>query len=154
MIVRIQGIPVPYDRNPQEELNRAVSQKLGKEASRLIGLSVVRRSIDARQRPVKLIFSVDVALRDGPALTIPGAIEPSAPIPMAVHPGRTPLPMPPLIVGGGPAGLFAALLLAEHGFCPILVDRGGNVQQRVEATRQFIRARDPDPQNNVLFGLG
>ena len=60
----------------------------------------------------------------------------------------------PLVVGSGPAGLFAAMLLAERGYRPLLIERGGNVAERVAATDAFKKNRTLDPQTNIQFGAG
>src|SRR5665647_2894154 len=60
----------------------------------------------------------------------------------------------PVIVGAGPAGLFAALLLAENGYAPILLERGGPIEDRVKAVEQFWQTGILDPQSNVQFGEG
>ncbi|MCP4200187.1 MAG: NAD(P)-binding protein [Proteobacteria bacterium] len=154
MKLRLHGLNIDYDQDPQTELARIVSGKFGKYASKIDSFSVVRRSVDARKRPVKLSYSVDVVLRDGQEVPIPGATEPKTPVPLRVQPGGSPLSLPPVIVGGGPAGLFAAYLLAEHGYSPVLLERGGDVRKRIGKLHLFDSERTPDPECNALFGLG
>ena len=60
----------------------------------------------------------------------------------------------PLVVGCGPAGMFCALALAEHGYRPILIDRGGNVESRTAAYSKFCSSRILDTENNIQFGAG
>ncbi len=60
----------------------------------------------------------------------------------------------PLIVGGGPAGMFCALVLAEYGYKPILIDRGGSVTERAAAYERFCRDGLLDTENNIQFGAG
>ena len=60
----------------------------------------------------------------------------------------------PLVVGMGPCGLFCALLLAENGYCPIVVDRGGDVDDRVERVAEFYREKRLDASTNIQFGAG
>ncbi|HUT76954.1 MAG TPA: FAD-dependent monooxygenase [Polyangia bacterium] len=115
--------------------------------------TVVRRSVDARREPVSFVFSLDVEL-DGP---LPLSSNLAAPAPEEsprLEPGLMPLSEPPLVVGAGPAGLFAGLLLAEHGYRPLILERGGTVAERTSALERFARDRKPDPECNALFGLG
>jgi uncharacterized FAD-dependent dehydrogenase len=61
---------------------------------------------------------------------------------------------PPLVVGMGPAGLFAALLLAEQGYCPVIIDRGDDVDTRTAAVARFREAGVLDTESNIQFGAG
>ncbi len=154
-LIRLLGIEIRYDADPEKELLREVQKRLGRCASSMIEYRVSRRSIDARRRPVRLIYSVDVLFKEGEDLSsIKDAREAPKKEPLRTTPGTTPLSSPPVVVGAGPSGLFAALFLAEHGYRPLLIDRGGDTAARVEALRAFSSTRTPDPECNALFGLG
>jgi uncharacterized FAD-dependent dehydrogenase len=154
-LIRLFGIEIRYDADQDASLAREIRKRLGNFASSMIEYRVSRRSIDARQRPVKLIYSADVLLKDGLDIS---SIKDARPAPikemLRSTPGTVPLSSPPVVVGAGPAGLFAALFLAEHGLRPLLIDRGGDTAARVEALRAFSKTRTPDPECNALFGLG
>jgi len=154
MILRLHGISVPYDAEPRAAVERAARDRLAGAADRLVSFRIARRSIDARRAPVKLVLSADVELSGEGRLAIEGAVAPPAPVPLRVTPGTEPLPDRPVVVGAGPAGLFGALLLAEHGYQPLLVDRGGDIGERRASMRRFGETRQPDPECNALFGLG
>lgn len=121
--------------------------------------SVFRRSIDARKRPdIYFVYSV-LAEGDFPCIDS----ERLARADMSfINPltrpeiilGDSPLSAPPVIVGAGPCGLFAALLLAESGYCPIILERGGSVAERQAAVSRFNLTHVLDTETNIQFGAG
>lgn len=120
-----------------------------------IELSIYKRSIDARDKnDILLVYSVlatsplDIIPRDGSPLKILD----SADLDPAI--GSEPLCDRPLIVGMGPAGMFCALLLAERGYRPIIIDRGDDVKRRSEALERFVKEGVLDLDSNVQFGAG
>ncbi len=121
---------------------------------------VYKRSIDARRRgDIRFVCSVLASAND--RLT---AKEVEKLIALGFRPHDDSLPKltfgaeklvgRPLVVGGGPAGMFCALMLAEHGFRPILIDRGGSVAERAAAYERFCRDGVLDTENNIQFGAG
>ncbi|MBE6537041.1 MAG: hypothetical protein E7673_03710 [Ruminococcaceae bacterium] len=120
--------------------------------------SVYRRSIDARKRDdIKFVYSVLVRAKfsalSQSKLEKAGATEDKASMP-AVELGDEPLTERPVIVGSGPCGLFCALLLAENGYRPIVLERGGNVAERMEEIEKFKKTRVLNTETNIQFGAG
>jgi len=124
--------------------------------------AIVRRAVDARADPVRLMYNVELSL-DSVQLERRiarrlhradiAAIAPQPPLRPAI--GTQPTPDRPIVIGFGPAGMFAALLLAEHGYRPIVLERGQPIRQRhVDVLKRFWRKRDFDPESNLLFGEG
>ncbi len=120
---------------------------------------VVKRSVDARKRG-NIVFSNAVRLE---LLVDEQAFARSQNSPQvqykpqrgfALTPGKEKLSHPPVIAGFGPAGMFAALLLARYGYAPIVLERGADVDTRVAAVEAFWKSGRLDPATNVQFGEG
>jgi uncharacterized FAD-dependent dehydrogenase len=154
MTLRIHGIAVGLDQDPDQVLPGAVLDRLGVRGDQLRSWRIARRSVDARHRRVQHVYSVDVELADEGAIPPELAAAPEATRELLADAGREPLPHPPVVVGAGPAGLFAGLLLARNGYRPVVVDRGGTVNERRARAKRFAASRDLDPECNALFGLG
>jgi len=144
----------------EDRLRGRVSDLLGVPSGEILSLRVVRRSLDARRtRPPRFVYVVDVCLADekrvlekaGDGLKI-RRMEESAEEPFA---GGKPAPdKRPVVVGSGPAGLFAALTLALNGVPVLLLERGRPVQERVADAASFWREGILNRESNVHFGEG
>ena len=158
-MLRLSEIRLPLD-HPPAALPAAVAARLGVAPADLRALSVFRRSHDARQASALcFIYSVDVTLDDEAALLARCAgdqhVQPTPD--MRYHfVGRAPaqLATRPLIVGFGPAGIFAALVLAQSGFRPLVLERGKAVRERTQDTCGLWRRKVLNPESNVQFGEG
>ena len=157
MRLRINQIIVKLEYTPEDVL-QAIARQLGAQEQDLSDVEVLRRSIDARKknRPPLYVLSADVtyAGETHPALA-PGQIN--------IAEERKPRPVitatrqvaeRPVIVGAGPAGLMAALTLAEAGCRPLLVERGAQTETRQPQVEAFWRQALLDPESNVLYGEG
>jgi uncharacterized protein len=143
--------------NPGEEeaaLRRLVAQKLGIREPEITSLSLVRKGVDARKKGrIKLVYTVQFALADESQLTVGGDLSRLDPAPAARFP-QLPGAEGIVIVGMGPAGLFAALRLAEYGLSGIVLERGCPVEQRSRDVSRFWRDGELTPESNVQFGEG
>ncbi len=118
----------------------------------IVSYKICKRSIDARHRSnVRLLYALDVELQDGARPC--GEFAPAKMEDTWHQPERTTL-RNPIIVGSGPAGLFAALVLAEAGAEPIVIERGYDVETRQRDINDFLRTRRLNPESNYLFGEG
>jgi len=153
-MLRVTGIRLPLDHGPAA-LAGAAAARLGVAETAVQSVSVVRRGYDARRAPaIAFVYTVDVAVRDEAALLGRPSVE-RAPdcqyrLPFRAPPGAG----RPLVIGAGPCGLFAALLLAQMGFRPLLLERGRPVRERTRDTWALWRRGMLDPGSNVQFGEG
>jgi uncharacterized FAD-dependent dehydrogenase len=151
-MLRLTDIKLPLDHGP-DALKAAILKKLKLPVDQLIAWHVFKRAHDARSRSTILyIYTVDVTLKDESR-----APRDARPTPdMAYHPVTTAPArfQRPLVIGAGPCGLFAALILAQSGFRPIILERGKAVRERTKDTWGLWRKSVLNPESNVQFGEG
>jgi len=159
-VIRITGLSLPLD-HPDDAVRPAIARRLGIPEGDLLGFSVFKRSYDARRKKSAIVFVyiVDVEARHEAAILARLAQDRDVrPTPdMSYHPiGRAPagLSERPIVVGFGPCGVFAALVLAQTGFRPIVLERGRDVRRRTQDTWALWRRKVLMPESNVQFGEG
>jgi uncharacterized protein len=159
-LIRIAELHLPLDYK-SETLHQAVLKRLGIPAPELLDFALYKRSYDARNKRRGIIFIciVDVTVRDEATLLRRFARDPQISLapdtsyhPVAHAPGT--IKDRPLVVGFGPCGLFAALLLAQMGFKPIVLERGRDVRRRTRDTWALWQQHQLAPESNVQFGEG
>ena len=164
-MLRLSELKLPLD-HPEEALLEAVLKRLRIPPNDVFEQRMVKRSIDARRRDqIQLIYSVDVRVRGEAALlrrlgktsrvrqAPDTTYRPVAQAPRTLLDGDD--AHRPVVVGAGPCGYFAALLLAQMGFRPLLLERGEPVKQRTLQTFAFWRGETViDPESNAQFGEG
>ena len=139
-MIRISDISMPLHYT-DEALRRAVAKKLRTDAQKLKKLALVKRSVDARKKQdVRFVVTVDVET-DGNEDKLLSRVRDShvtkAPKRTYAIPPHGTLSQRPVVVGFGPAGMFAGLLLARAGLRPIILERGGSVEERQAAVNTF-----------------
>lgn len=154
-MLRVSDIALPLD-HPEPALRARVASVLRVAPEDLRECRLVRRSVDARKRnAIALIYTVDVVLDNEPRPPAGGkiAVAPDTQYRFSMPPPR-PLPHRPVVIGAGPCGLFGALLLAQNGFEPILLERGKPAKERAADVHAFWRSGTLNPASNALFGEG
>ena len=163
-MLRLTDLKLPLDHG-DDALRDAICARLGIAAGALRGYTVAKRSYDARKRgAIVLIYAVDadvvdeaaVLKRMQPASKASGAqvmVTPDTDYKFVAHAPEN-LRLRPVVIGMGPCGLFAALVLAQMGFRPIVLERGKAVRERTVDTFGLWRQRKLDPESNVQFGEG
>jgi uncharacterized FAD-dependent dehydrogenase len=159
-MIRITELRLPLE-HPPAALPAAICQRLGLASTDLRSFAVFKRSHDARKKSaLTFIYTIDVAV-DGEAALLDTFADDAkiGPTPDTSYHFVTPhrpaaSATRPVIVGFGPAGIFAALVLAQMGFRPIVLERGKAVRERTKDTWGLWRNKVLDPESNVQFGEG
>lgn len=158
-MLRLNEIKLPLN-HAESDLPAAIVAKLGIEQADMLAFEVYKRAYDARNKAdILLIYTVDVSVTDPAKLLVKFSNDP--------HVRETPdmtykfvaeapsdLTARPVVVGLGPCGLFAALILAQMGFKPIVLERGKAVRERTKDVFGFWRKQPLNTESNVQFGEG
>lgn len=162
-MLRLTELKLPLN-HPEGAVQAALCARLGLQPAQLLSFAIARRGWDARRRSaIELVYSVDFEVADEAALLRRHAGDKVL--------GRTLTPAPdtgyrpvarapaeggkrPVVIGTGPCGIFAALILAEMGFRPIILERGKVVRERTKDTWALWRRNVLTPESNVQFGEG
>ncbi|MES2977125.1 MAG: NAD(P)/FAD-dependent oxidoreductase [Pseudomonadota bacterium] len=164
-MIRLSELKLPLD-HPEAALPALIASTLGIEAAELAATRIHKRSYDARKQKLLLVYIVDVTFgspeREASLLAKFSASPHIRPAPdmdyvppvQAPESARSPGALRPVVIGFGPCGIFAALLLAQMGFRPIVLERGKKVRERTKDTWGLWRKRELNPESNVQFGEG
>ena len=157
-MIRIQQLKLPVNHTEQQLLQK-IAKTLRIQPGDILDFQIRKQSIDARKkREVSYVYTVDARVEKESAVLRRAksrqvCLAADVPYQFQVK-GEKALPHPPVIVGSGPAGLFCAYLLAEHGYCPVILERGKAVEERLQDVERFWQENQLDVRSNVQFGEG
>jgi len=156
----VENIKVPIDSDDGEILSVAEKKLSASPAfGKIERLELYKKSVDARKKD-NIVFVCSVC---GTALVKEkcdvsklqkNGIKLTKSVSLSFEPGTVKMVNSPVIIGFGPAGMFAALALAENGYSPLILERGGDIEKRVEAVRRFEKDGALDTETNIQFGAG
>jgi uncharacterized FAD-dependent dehydrogenase len=156
-MLRITDIRLPIDHTP-DALAAAIAAKLKISRAALLDFTVIKRGQDARKKPkIFYVYTVDAAVKDEDTLLTRLNDNHVKPAPDTEYKFVSRAPenfQRPLVIGAGPCGLFAGLVLAQMGFRPIILERGKVVRERTKDTWALWRKNILTPESNVQFGEG
>ncbi|MCK4489736.1 MAG: NAD(P)/FAD-dependent oxidoreductase [Anaerolineales bacterium] len=158
-MIRITDLVLPFDHD-ENDLRLAVLKTLDIEAGQLKSIEIGRSSLDARKKhAIRRVYTLQIKIADEKQVL--ESYEKNQKISLAPETKyNSPILIRkikrhrPLVVGTGPAGLFAGLVLAEAGYPPLLIDRGKQVEERNQDTNKFWKNRELNSESNVQFGEG
>jgi hypothetical protein len=155
----VRNVSLRFDE-PEENLRQHIARVLAVSTKSIRAYGIIRRAIDARKHDdIRRVYHVEVGV-DGDEQRLANRghtgqvslLVPESEPPLEI--GSRKLEHRPVIIGSGPAGLFAALLLAEQGYRPLVLERGQDVPARHKALHLYYTNGQFDPENNLLFGIG
>ena len=164
-MIRVTEIKFKLDEEvTQESIKVKVAKKLRITTENIIDVTIVRESIDARKEIIRS-YIVDVSTSLEKRLLLKGAqLAPEPYLPIYIEKAlsieayqedpSTREHLPPVVIGFGPAGMFAALVLAEAGFKPVVIEMGEAVEEREKSIEKFWNKGELNPKSNVQFGEG
>lgn len=161
MTILISNITLALDEQ-EADLQQKIAQAIGVSSEQIQGIKIIKKSLDARHKNrLRFVYSLELSLpveeekkvlgRASSSLQMQKVTAKPSPSPWRIKnkPQRR-----PIIVGTGPAALFAALRLTEAGWPPLLLERGKEVPERVKDVEKFWRSGILDPESNIQFGEG
>ena len=140
------------------DIQRSLSNVLRVKPSSIVRYKVLKKSIDSRGKDIKYVYSLAVEVNDkGLAKSnkyAPYTLEDNTIDALLKGYGKRSLSYRPVVVGTGPCGLFAALVLAKAGLKPIVIERGKSVEERIKSVNTFNTTSKLDTESNIQFGEG
>jgi len=157
-MLRLRDIALPFDHKP-DALGAGIIKRLKISEHELLDFVIIRKSIDARRKNnILAVYTVDVRIKNESEVIYKFSqdkrISPAPDMNYRMPVVGNVQGLRPIVVGSGPCGLFAALILAQLGLKPVLIERGKDVKSRIKDVRNFWDTGQLDTESNVQFGEG
>lgn len=156
----LNNFRVPFTK-AEQPLELLASKELNLPAQAIKSVKILRQSVDARKKmALSFVYNLKLDIEgskkqiERALKACPGLRPYSLPPQFSRTKGTRPLCFRPVVIGAGPAGYFAALILAENGYAPLLLERGDDVDTRSLKVSEFWQGGELDPESNVQFGEG
>jgi uncharacterized protein len=154
--IRIEEVSLTLDES-EEALKKKIATILGLPEEEIVSYSIVKKTIDSRRRNILFIYSLDVKVKNVKAIKKwdkRHRCRIQEPFVYIEKKLKNKINKKIVVVGSGPAGLFATLLLAKAGLNPILIERGKDVEARIKDVNEFSLTAELNPKSNIQFGEG
>ncbi len=155
-IIRIEEVTLGLNDNP-DLLKSKISKILGLPEKEIISYKIAKQTIDSRKKDILFVHTIDVTVKNPKAIKKWDKRHRSRPHEPFIYEEKV-IKNPPkkniIVVGSGPCGLFATLLLARAGLKPLLIERGKDVDARIKDVEKFTEKGELDPESNIQFGEG
>lgn len=154
-MIKVNDISVPLtEQDIERYIQKAVIKRLRVKSEDIVSVKLSKKSVDARKKSdIHYLCSADVVLKRSLKQPLPKGVT-EFKYREYIIPECKPLKNPPVIVGFGPAGMFAGLILAEAGLCPVILERGEAVDERRKTVEKFWNGGQLNQESNVQFGEG
>lgn len=159
MAIIVSNIRAGLSKNEDDVIDIALS-KIKRSRGEAVNAYIIKKSVDARHKDISIVYSVGIELvheadeRAAVAAANDKDVRYRAKTEYSLKVGTERLSARPIVVGFGPAGMFAGLLLAQYGYRPLIIERGAPVEERVAAVERFWSGGAFDAHTNVQFGEG
>lgn len=156
-MIRVRQIKIPVVENP--DIKAATTKKLKIKPEDIIDIKIHKKSLDARKKPnLYYVYEVDITVKNEEVVLNKSNSNDILKTPIEKYEfkitGNKELGVRPIIIGAGPAGLFAAYILSENGYKPIVFERGEKIEERIKTVKEFWATCKLNENSNVQFGEG
>ena len=158
-MIRIRQVKIPIEKDQEEFILHKIGNYLKISSNQILDFSISKKSIDARDKKnILFIYELDVKCLEEEKILKKNSSSDVFLLEKKTYTfpkkGNKKIENKPIVIGSGPAGLFCSYLLAKNGYCPIILERGEKVEDRVKTVEKFFQDNILNPESNIQFGEG